>query len=187
MAVDINHLRSLYANTHDPWDFEHSTYEHSKFKATRQALSRERYDATFELGCGNGQLARRLSEVSVRYTGMDAVDKALSAARKAVPTGTFLTGYYPCPLPNDSFDLIILSEILYFLDYEGIGLLATDIGTHWPEAELICVSWRGPSGNDLQGDDAVSTFIGALSTHVFECIVRMETYRIDRGLPKVSA
>ncbi len=184
MGVDINHLNSLYAETHDPWDFEHSTYEQNKFKATRIALSQQRYDATFELGCGNGQLARHLGKLSDRYTGMDAVEKALSAARQAVPTGTFVKGFYPCPLPVDTFDLIVLSEILYFLDPRGIGLLATDIGSHWPKAEVICVTWLGQSGNELQGDDAAEIFKAALVTHRLERIDQTENYRIDRGLPE---
>ena len=185
-AVDMNHLQSLYADNTDPWDFEHSAYEQSKFKATCKALSRDRYEATFELGCGNGQLARHLSEVSDHYTGMDAVDTALAAARKVVPAGTFLTGYYPCPLPDGAFDLIVLSEILYFLDHKGISLLAADIGARWPNAEVVCVTWLGQSGNELQGGDAVSAFIAAYSTHAFEGVVQTENYRIDRGLPTIS-
>ena len=187
MGVDMIHLQSLYADSHDPWDFENSAYEQSKFKATCEALSRDHYEATFELGCGNGQLARHLSEVSRDYTGMDAVDTALAAARKVVPAGTFLTGYYPCPLPDGAFDLIVLSEILYFLDHKGISLLAVDIGAHWPNAEVVCVTWLGQSGNELQGGDAVLAFMSACSTHVFEGVAKTENYRIDRGLPKVAA
>jgi SAM-dependent methyltransferase len=183
MGVDIDHLHSLYAETHDPWDFEHSTYEQNKFKATRNALSQPRYNATFELGCGNGQLARHLVQISDRYTGMDAVEKALSAARQAVPTGTFVKGFYPCPLPDDTFDLIVLSEILYFLNPQGIGLLASDIGSRWPNAEVICVTWLGPSGNELQGDDAAEIFKAALVTHYQELIDQTENYSIYRGLP----
>ncbi len=183
MGVDVEHLRSLYADTNDPWGFEHSHYEQAKFKATREALSQASYQSAFELGCGNGQLARHLSLIVARYTGMDAVDKALVAARETVPSGQFLEGYYPCPLPDHDYDLLILSEILYFLDRDSIRQLATDIATHWPDAEVICVTYLGPSGNELQGDEAASTFIADLVTHSFEIVVHTESYRIDRGLP----
>ncbi|OSP54373.1 methyltransferase [Pseudoruegeria sp. SK021] len=187
MGVGLDHLQGLYANSHDPWGFEHSAYEQAKFKATRAALSRHRYQSAFELGCGNGQLARHMAEIAFRYTGMDAVGKALDAARVAVPTGRFVRGFYPCDLPDDRFDLVILSEILYFLDEASLRHLASDIAGKWPLAEVICVTWLGRSGHDLQGADAVALFTGALDTHGFQCCRQTESYRIDRGLPKGSA
>lgn len=184
-GVGINHLDALYADTSDPWDFEHSGYEQAKFLATRNALSKPQYDSVFEFGCGNGQLARHLIACADRYTGIDAVDKALEAAREAVPAGHFVQGYYPCPLPSNDFDLIILSEILYFLDTTSISRLADDITTRWPTAEVICVTWLGPSGNPMQGQEALSAFVEALDTHNFASIAQSPDYRIDRGLPRV--
>lgn len=184
MAVGIDHLRDLYADTSDPWGFEQSAYEQEKFAATRNALSRPYYQAILELGCGNGQLALHLSNVTNRYVGMDAVEKALEAARQAVPTGTFLVGYYPCPLPAETFELLVLSEILYFLDHAGLQLLARDIDARWPDAEVICVNYLGLSGNQLQGEESVTIFTKALATHTFECVVLTDGYRIDRGLPR---
>lgn len=186
-GASMDHLHGLYAGTDDPWGFESSPYEQEKFTATRRALSRSGYRAAFELGCGNGQLARHLVATAARYTGMDAVETALAAARKTVPAGIFLKGYYPCPLPDDSFDLVVLSEILYFLDHTTIRLLAADIAGRWPAAEILCVTYLGPSGHDLQGAEAVSAFIPALQTHRFTQVARTEGYRIDRGLPEDGA
>ncbi|MCQ0093965.1 methyltransferase domain-containing protein [Roseovarius sp. M141] len=98
MGVGRDHLHALYADTSDPWDFAHSDYEQAKFAATRAALSRPRYTSAFELGCGNGQLARHLVEICDRYTGMDAVAIAIEAARQAVPNARFIHDFYPCPL-----------------------------------------------------------------------------------------
>ncbi|MFU8863553.1 MAG: class I SAM-dependent methyltransferase [Rhodobacterales bacterium] len=182
-GVSISHLHGLYAATDDPWNFAGSPYEQEKFRATRRALSRTRYAAAFELGCGNGHLARHLAGAVAHYTGMDAVNTALEAARKTLPAGTFVNGYYPCDLPEDSFDLVVLSEILYFLDHATLRTLAADIAARWPAAEIICVTYLGPSGNALQGDEALSAFIPALQTHRFTQVARAEGYRIDRGLP----
>lgn len=182
-GVSISHLHGLYAATDDPWNFVASPYEQEKFRATRSALSRTRYRAAFELGCGNGQLARHLAGAVAHYTGMDAVETALKAARKTLPAGTFVKGYYPCALPEESFDLVVLSEILYFLDHATLRLLAADIAARWPAAEILCVTYLGPSGNALQGDEALSAFIPALQTHRFTPLARTDSYRIDRGLP----
>jgi SAM-dependent methyltransferase len=184
-GVGMGHLSALYADTSDPWGCEHSPYEQAKYRATRGALSRLYYRSVFELGCGNGQLARHLIGACDFYTGMDAVEKPLEAARTAVPEGRFVKGYYPCALPDGDFDLIVLSEILYFLDCDSIRELAGDIAARWPEAEVICVTWRGPSGNPLQGEEALCTFVAALETHAFACITQTLDYRIDRGISQV--
>lgn len=185
MATGLAHLQGLYSETHDPWHFESSEYERQKFHATRRALSLARYRSAFELGCGNGQLALHLSEVCDRYTGMDAVDEALEAARRKVPSATFVKGFYPCALPNDDFDLIILSEILYFLDPGSIRQLASDIAENRPNAEVLCVSFLGSSGNEMQGREAVLSFMDALRcTHDFALMEQTGSYRIDRGLTR---
>lgn len=183
MGVGLDHLQGLYAETSDPWGFEHSAYEQAKFAATRAALAQDGYRSAFELGCGNGQLARHLIDLCARYTGMDAVASALIAARQAVPGGRFIQGFYPGPLPEGDFDLLILSEVLYFLDHPGLDQLATDIATRWPQAEIICVTWRGDTGNPLQGEEALKGFARALSTHDFTCVSETENYRIDRAFP----
>ncbi|MBR9841455.1 MAG: methyltransferase domain-containing protein [Rhodobacteraceae bacterium] len=184
MGVGRDHLHALYADTSDPWDFEHSGYEQAKFAATRAALTRPRYASAFELGCGNGQLAQHLVDICDRYTGMDAVAIAIEAARRAVPDATFILDFYPCPLPRGDFDLLILSEILYFLDEGSLRKLALDIASAWPKAEVLCVSWLGETDHDLQGEEALAIFTAALDIHEFDCVAQTDGYRIDRGLAK---
>lgn len=184
MGVGRDHLQALYADTSDPWGFAHSAYEQEKFAATRRALFRPHYKSTFELGCGNGQLAKHLVDLCESYTGMDAVAVAAEAAREAVPTASFIHDFYPCQLPDDYFDLLILSEILYFLGHDSLRKLASDIATSWPQAEVLCVSWLGETDHDLQGEEALEIFTSALVTHEFERVAQAEGYRIDRGLPK---
>ncbi len=184
MGVGRQHLQTLYAETSDPWGFTHSDYEQAKFAATRRALLRPHYKSAFELGCGNGQLAKHLVDLCESYTGMDAVAIAVEAAREAVPTARFIHDFYPCHLPVDDFDLLILSEILYFLGHDSLRKLASDIATLWPQAEVLCVSWLGETDHDLQGEGALEIFTTALATHEFELVAQAEGYRIDRGLSK---
>ncbi|QPM89646.1 SAM-dependent methyltransferase [Pseudooceanicola algae] len=185
MGVGRDHLHGLYADTTDPWNFRQSEYEQAKFAATRRALSRRHYAHAFELGCGNGQLARHLVDFCDNYTGLDAVATAIEAARESVPKAAFLRDYYPCPLPEGSFDLLILSEILYFLDHDSLRKLASDIQSAWPQAEILCVNWLGDTDHDLQGQEALTVLTTALRTHDFSCVDQTDGYRIDRGLPRV--
>ena len=181
-AVGLDHLHALYAATDDPWGFRTSAYEAAKFDATAAALPRARYASALEVGCGNGELARRVAPRCDAYTGVDAVAVALDAARRAAPRGRFVQDVLPCPLPEGppgtTHDLIVLSEILYFLDPIGIDALAYQIDGRWPGADVLCVSMRGPSGNPLGGEEAFALFRAATRRHHRH--LRLEPrYRID--------
>lgn len=177
-GVGADHLESLYAATDDPWGFRSSAYEQAKFAATRAALIRPRYRSGLEIGCGNGELARHLAPLCTSYHGVDAVERALAAARCTVPEGRFHRVHLPGRLPGGAHDLIVLSEILYFLDPAGIAALAGQIGHRWHGAELVCVTWLGPTGHALQGEEAYDLFRLA-SSRPFRPAARTRFYRID--------
>ena len=183
MGVPLSHLAGLYSGTDDPWNFRSSAYEAAKFAATVRALPRPAYRHCLELGCGNGELARRLVARCAAYAGLDAVDTALDAARTAVPHGRFVQGYLPCPLPAGAFDLVVLSEILYFLDPPTLAGLAQQVDSLWPDADVISVSWRGPSGNDLEGDAAAEIFARSTRRAAVPVPGTDPRYRIDLFRP----
>ena len=188
MSVSLDRLHALYADTDDPWNFNRSAYEQGKFAATRDALSRPSYRAALELGCGNGALAAYLSPACDEYTGIDAVEKAVEAARRRVPGARFMCNYYPCPLPPDQFDLIVLSEVLYFLSPDVIGRLVCDIINTGLQAEVICTTFLGDTEHLLQGTEALDVLTAAMKDRwTFACLANTGTYRIDRGLPTVPA
>ena len=178
MAVSQERLEALYAQGDDPWGFRSSPYEAAKYAATLAALPHARYAHILEIGCGNGELARRLATRCDRYTGIDAVETALAAARLAVPEGRFVRTFLPGPLPPGAYDLIVVSEILYFLDRPGLADLAGRIDAAAPDARIVAVTWLGPSGNPLEGMEALDAFRAA--TPRSSVPARVEAaYRID--------
>ena len=98
-AVSCEQLEGIYAAGDDPWSFRTSAYEQSKFRATCAALPRRSYRSVLELGCGNGELARHIAPRCAAYTGVDAVQTALDAARRALPEGRFHRLFLPALLP----------------------------------------------------------------------------------------
>ncbi len=181
MSVSLDALRRKYAGGDDPWNFRTSPYEQAKFAATRAALSRERYRAGLELGCGNGALAWHLAPHCAEYLGLDAVETAVDSARRTVPAARFEQGWLPDDLPEGPFDLIVLSEILYFLDPADLRRLAGGIARRWSDAELICVTWLGETEHPLQGAEALAIFDAALPPAMrLSQVVRRDAYRIDR-------
>ncbi len=182
MSDVLAHLHHLYAETDDPWNFAHSPYEQAKFTATRDALCCDHYRAALEIGCGNGALAHHLAPLCDSYTGIDAVSRAVFAARDRVPNAHFIQTVYPCPLPTANYDLIILSEVLYFLTPDAIRQLACDLVDVAPGAELICVTYLGDTAQALQGRETVTLFqSGFPEGTILKPVADNGTYRIDRG------
>ncbi|RFC65942.1 methyltransferase domain-containing protein [Fulvimarina endophytica] len=184
--ANLAHLQGLYAETDDPWNFRGSPYEAERFVSVAQALPRQRYDAALEIGCGNGELARCIAPRCASYTGIDAVPAALDAARIAVPSARFVEGFMPCRLPEPvgqpGYDLVLLSEILYFLDPSAIARIAEDLDRDHPAADIVTVAWRGETGHALSGEDAIATFIQA-SRRRSRTVRRTDSYRIDVFTP----
>lgn len=178
MSVARGQLEAIYDGTDDPWGFRTSPYERAKFAVTVAALPRVRYRSALELGCGNGELGRLIAPRCDRYTGLDAVETALAAARQAVPDGRFVQDFLPCALPEGHHDLVVLSEILYFLDAGGIDQTMAQIDRRWPEADIICVTWRGPSGNPLEGEAALALALAATDRTARPARIEPR-YRID--------
>ena len=188
MNATLEHLHRLYAHTDDPWNFANSAYEQGKFIATRDALTRTTYRSALEIGCGNGALAQHLAPVCQRYTGIDAVERAIVAARKRVPASAFHLGCYPCPLPGTGFDLVILSEVLYFLTPDTIAQLARDITRCAPDAEVLCITFLGDTEQSLQGIEALELFKVGVQPHLaLKPVADTGRYRIDRGMMEGAA
>ncbi len=177
-AASLATLRALYADDPDPWRFRTSRYEQAKFEATVAAMPRPRYGTILEVGCGNGELGRRLAACCDRYIGVDAVPGALSEARRAGPGGAFECRFLPAPLPDA--DLVVVSEVLYFLDARGIGALATQWRSTTPAPDVLSVNWLGDTGHELDGLRALETLRAALSPDYRSCVVAAtRQYRID--------
>jgi len=177
-------LEALYRDGDDPWRHRSSRYERVKFARTLASLARPRYRSILEIGCGNGELGRHLARRAVRYTGLDAARRALAAARVAVPEGHFVARHLPAPLPDGEHDLVVLSEVLYFLDADGVRDVAEQIDTRWPTAEIVAVNYLGASAHVLDGETAVGHFARALrGDYTYRGHRLAPRYRIDAWLP----
>lgn len=70
-----------------------------------------------DIGCGSGELARRISRSARRVYGYDIDDRAVAiAAKNAPPNVRVFQGEAASALPNGRFDAVILSSILPFVD-----------------------------------------------------------------------
>jgi SAM-dependent methyltransferase len=163
----------LYAGDADPWDFETSPYEHAKYDATIAALDGP-YETGLEIGCSIGVLTERLRPHVSELLAVDVSEPALAAARRRVPGVRFERRELPEEFPPCDFELIVASEVLYYLDPPAFeAMLARLRGT------VLAVHWRHPTRTyPLTGDEVHDALIRRLGPPAYSAPTA--DYRLDR-------
>ncbi|GBQ43821.1 class I SAM-dependent methyltransferase [Komagataeibacter europaeus] len=178
----------LHSQRADPWGVATRTYEHDKYRRTLAVLSGQHFHHALELGCSIGMMTARLARQCDRVLAVDVAEAALSRARHrcaGLPGVSFhrgqLPGAFP-PLPARSCDLIVISEMLYFLSRRDIRTLAAQcLRVRQAGAPVILVNWTGPTDTPCTGNEAARLFINtcrAGGLHVTHAR-RYARYRID--------
>lgn len=172
----------LYAANADPWDFRGSAYERAKYDATLAALP-EHCGALLEVGCSIGVLTSRLAPRCTHLLALDFAEAALAQARTACAASGnvgFLQAGVPAGWPDGRFDVILFSEVLYFLapaDIEATAKHATAALT--TGGVILLVNWTGPNDAPCTGDHAAELFIAGCGL-AHDPVANEGTYRIDR-------
>jgi len=183
-SLSAGYFEQLYAANPDPWDFETSAYEREKYADTLESLAAPRFKSALEVGCSIGVLTAQLAERCDALLAVDAAENALDVARercRALPQVTLARAYIPADWPVGSFDLIVLSEVLYYLSLDDLRTVADQVrATATPGCQVLLVHWTKPTDYPLTGDVAAETFLSHLSGSME--IIRQETrssYRLD--------
>ena len=162
-------------------------YELDKYVTTLAALPQERYTNAFEIGCSIGVLSELLAQRCSRLLSVDASELPLEAARKRLAPYEQVTVrqlIIPAEFPDEQFDLILLSEVGYYLTLEDLQRTRQQMLDHLTEnGHLLLVHWT-PFVPDypLTGDQVHEEFLavageGKPLKHLLG--QRMETYRLD--------
>jgi len=175
---------ALYTADPDPWNFAASPYERAKYTLTLNAMPKPRYQSALEVGCSIGVFTRSLASRCDAVVAIDAAPAPLVEARRRcadVPGARFEQMFVPTQWPDGVFELIILSEVVYYLNPEDVGRLAARV-THSlaKGGSVIMVHWTGSTNYPLSGDEAAALFIEQMgSTCVVGRADRYAEFRLD--------
>lgn len=146
MSVATPYFDQLFAGNDDPWAFRQRWYERRKRALTLALLTRPRYASVFEPGCANGELSAELAPRCDQLLCCDTASAAVSLAK------TRLLGFahaqvqqsrLPEQWPAGPFDLIVLSELCYYLDADDLHhLIDRALASLNKDGQLLACHWR---------------------------------------------
>lgn len=174
----------LYAKNPDPWGFASSPYEAAKYAVTLAALPRTAYQNALELGCSIGVLTEQLARRCDRLLALDVSEPALAQARArcaTLPQVTFALCNAPTQFPAGSFDLILVSEVGYYLSQCDLECLREKIAQALtPHGHLLLVHWTGETNYPLTAAAVHETFL-AWKNRAWSHLAAQEKtgYRLD--------
>lgn len=154
-SADIAAFDDFFRRHDDPWGFESRWYEARKRSVLRASLPGASFARALELGCANGVLTAELADRCDDLLAVDASEPAVRAASDRtrdlanVRVEQFML---PGAWPDGRFDLVIVSELAYYLGADDRELLARRIrGSLTDDGVVVACHWR------RRIDDAATT------------------------------
>ncbi len=177
------YFETLYAETIDPWSFETSEYEAEKYATTVRSLPRARYANALEIGCSIGVLTEKLASRCDHLLSVDVSELALERARKrcaALPWVAFRRSQVPREMPQGSFDLVLVSEVGYYLGLDDLEKTIVLLADRQPVgANLVLVHFLPPVEDyPLTGDQVHEVWLAHPQWKRLNA-ERRERYRVD--------
>lgn len=157
-----SYFDEMYAGARDPWRLAARWYEERKYAITMAVLPDRRYRHAFEPGCSIGTLTELLARRCDHVTSVDVAAAALASADTRLQARgcrnrvTLLTGSLDAPWPPGPFDLVVLSEVAYYLDADLLATVLRQECARWSVgATVVAAHWRhGVADYPLSGDAA---------------------------------
>lgn len=158
---DAGYFEALYVTGDDPWHYRTRWYEARKRALTLACLPREHYRSGFEPACGNGELAACLAPRCDALLCFDLNARAVELAAErcarwphirvechSAPDDwpdQFDTAGSGLSSQGSSFDLIVLSELLYYLQPSATAqLVARAEALLADDGTLLACHWAHP-------------------------------------------
>jgi SAM-dependent methyltransferase len=139
----------------DPWGYTRRPYERLKYEDTLSACGPGPFDSALELGGSIGVFSEMLAPRCARLVTVDLAPTAVAKAQARLAEHRdveVILGEIPAALPDESYDLVVASEILYYLAPAQLDDTLAALATRMrPGGRLVAVHWR-PTGSERPFD-----------------------------------
>lgn len=178
MSLPASYFDAMYARSEDPWSFRSRWYEKRKRALLLASLPRARFRLAFEPGCSNGELTAELAQRCQRVLATDSSALAVELAQRrnrahanvVAQRGSILEDW-----PTQKPDLIVLSEVAYYLDAATVRRIAQQaMASLADDGVVVACHWRHPVPDYPLGGDAVHGLLA-------------ESLRLDRLCSHIEA
>jgi 2-polyprenyl-3-methyl-5-hydroxy-6-metoxy-1,4-benzoquinol methylase len=182
-TIRPEYFEKKYRADIDPWRFRTSEYERDKYQATLESLTKSKYSSALEVGCSIGVLTQLLSHRCVRLLAIDVSVTAIEAAKSVNNSNVeFRVANLPAEFPRGIFDLIMLSEVLYYFSVSDLERVARScMNSISQDAEIVVCHWLGETDYPLTGLDATEKFARMIKSAMpVRSILHEGVYRLER-------
>lgn len=166
-GTPASYFEDMYRRADDPWHLSERWYEQRKYDLTVAALPLPRYRRAFEPACSVGELTQRLAPRCDSLLACDRVASVVAGTARrfaGLPRVTVRHMTIPDQWPSGTFDLIVLSEVLYYLDEPALdGVLHRATAALEPGGTLATVHWNHPVREHLSTGDAIAGRLSEVS------------------------
>jgi SAM-dependent methyltransferase len=128
--IDVEGFEAKFRDNIDPWNYTHSHFEGFKRRILLNACGRYKHGRVLELGCAIGETTRSLARLSLRLVAVDGSSTALDEAQRRLSGANhvqFCCAVLPQEMPRGPYDLIVVSELAYYLPGHQLRPLAANL------------------------------------------------------------
>lgn len=155
LGMAYEYFDAMYAHDDDPWGFDTSWYERRKYRISLSLLPRERYRRALEAGCSIGSFTQLLADRCDALVAFDFHTRSVDTARRRMSDDQsvdVLRETFPSYWPDGGGDLVIWSEVAYYLDEAGARGAIEGL-TRWlePGGDLLAVHYTGETNYPRTG------------------------------------
>lgn len=121
-AYDRAHFERFYAQP-DPWGMTTSENERAKYALTLDMCEAGPFDRALEIGCGEGSFTVLLAPRCRSLLALEISSRAVRRAQERLARHEWVSvrrATLPADYPDERFDLIVASDVLYYWTNEDL-------------------------------------------------------------------